>query len=665
MQIIEENIEVFNTLSDEQKTRLVADITSKFKKWDDDRNSQVVTAKEIMKEVYLNQPQIKYEDELAWKTDIKTNALYNIKRTKTAVLWQQVYSNAEQMFDVRGTNQETEEIAKLQKASIVNALNKMKIQKQFDKVVHDLYDIGEMIFKTDWERRTKVVKRQTKQKPEGWELQNIQMNQNAAGYTAVTQTTEQNIPYYENARVEAISPFMFVFDHSRFKFNDKNNWNSIWKIYKRFDTFENIKNNRIYDINEDIIADFEARIKTDNDSSEGDNKNDVELRKLDEYEGQVSVLYCHGDFRIGGKVYKNYIAEVLGGKYLIRFEENPLFINPFILCAIEYDPETKRGISPLKCALSFATEQERITNTAFDVQKLKANPPQMADENLFNEDNTDENGDIILSPGKVIKIKKGFAGLMPTPLNVSGEGISDLLNLTDQKISDLTSVSNFMYGNVTDTKRTATELSLVDKGANAQTSKELDIINQDLTIPMIENVAELLAMFKDGIDYIYTKEQGKNVEYQITNLIRQSQYEYVYEDRNAIDNRKTKFEQAYQLMQGASANPQLFNMFDWKEVYTTGFEMLDFDNPDKFFKDETPADMFADKLKQIPPELQEQAIGMLDQYFNQMVQSYQQQQEQAKMQEQAQKQVQMTNFREQARNAAEIGQLHKNMVIDL
>ena len=167
-----------------------------------------------------------------------------------------------------------------------------------------------------------------------------------------------------------------------------------------------------------------------------------------------------------------------------------------------------------------------------------------------------------------------------------------------------------MYGNVTDTKRTATELSLVDKGASAQTSKELDIINQDLTIPMIENVAELLAMFKDGTDYVYTKEQGKDVEYTITNAIRQAQYEYVYEDRNAIENRKQKFDQVFSMMQAAGQNAQLFNMFDWKETYTTGFEMLGFDNPDKFFEDDTPADKFAQEIKQIPPELQGQAVGL-------------------------------------------------------
>ena len=79
-------------------------------------------------------------------------------------------------------------------------------------------------------------------------------------------------------------------------------------------------------------------------------------------------------------------------------------------------------------------------------------------------------------------------------------------------------------------------------------------------------------------------------------------------------------------MSSTAANPELFQMFDWKETFTTAFEMLGFDNPEKFFRDETPADQFEEQLKQIHPELQEQAIGELSQYFMGMVQNYQQQQ---------------------------------------
>lgn len=649
MEIVNETIENLENLSDERKSQLAKDIAGKFKLWDDDRSEQIDTSRSIMDEVYLHQGHKKEkEKELEWKSDVKLNALYNIKRTRKAQLWSEMWSNSEQMFDVKGTNEQTEETAKQQKAAIVDSLNKMEVQRQYDKVADDLFDIGEMIFKTDWEQRKKVVKRQ--RKDVGFIVMNVLRNAMGSGYTMSEKMQDVEIPYYENARVEEISPFMFVFDHSKYIQGDKKRWDSLWKIYKRFDTFENIRNNKVYDITPEIIERFENKEPQE---KTAENKELVELRDKNEFGGQLAILYCHGDFKINGKLYKNYIAEVLAGEYLIRFEENPLFINPFIYCALEIDPLTKRGISPLKCALSLAREQERLANTAMDIQKLRANPPVWAPEGLFDENNTNKDGSVPIAPGKVLEFKNDFSGQLPTPVTLSGEGINDLISYSEQKISDLTSVSNFMYGNVTDTKRTATELSLVDKGASAQTSKELDIINQDLTIPMIENVAELLAMFKDGVDYVYTKEQGRDIEYQITNAIRQAQYEYVYEDRNAIENRKQKFDQVFSMMQAAGQNAQLFNMFDWKETYTTGFEMLGFDNPDKFFADDTPADKFAQEIKQIPPELQGQAVGMLQQYLGQMTQQYQQQQQQQAMQQQAQNQVQMQMYRDQARQQAE------------
>lgn len=649
MEIRKEIIDVQKDLSKDLRDKLASDLADKWSKWDDDRQSQIDTAEKIMAEVYLHQPRIKRTNGLEWKSDVKLSALFNIKRTKKSMLWQALWSNPDQMFDVRGTNDQTEEMAKMQKAAIVDSLNKMKIGKQYDKAVDNLYDVGEMIFKVDWEQRKKVVKRQ--RKDAGFVLFNIFRKFGSAGYGMAENMQDIELPYYENARVEAINPLMFVFDHTKYKQGDSHAWDSLIKIYKRFDTLENIKNNGAYNVTKEMLQDLEDDKDTHKDS---ENKDITDLRNMDRYGGTYSVLYCHGDFRIDGKLYKNYVAEVLAGKYLIRFEENPMYINPFTMpCAMCFDPLTKRGISELKAAFDLLAAQERLTNTAFDIQQLKANPPAYANEDLFDNTNTDENGCVVLAPGKITKVKNGYDGGLPQPYNISGENIGDLLSLCKQTISDLTSVSNFMFGNSTDTKRTATELSLMDKGASSQYSKEMDIINQDVTMPIIEKVAELLAMFKDGVDYVYYQEKGKNFEYKITNEIRQAQYEYYYEDRNALENRKSKLEQLFQVFVGAANLPELQQQIDWKEVLVTYIEGLGWDNTDKFFKDSTPAQQFGEQLNQIPPEMQEQVIGHFQQEIQQFMQARQQQEQQAQMQQQAQNQVEMDLLRQQYRQQAE------------
>ena len=646
MEIKKEVLDVQKDLSREAKDKLAIDLASKWTKWDEDRNDQIATAEKIMAEVYLHQPRMKHENGLEWKSDVKLSALFNIKRTKKSMLWQNLWAKPEQMFDVRGTNDQTEQNAKAQKAAIVESLNKMRIEKQLDKAVDNLYDVGEMIFKVDWEQRKKVVKRQ--RKDVGFVLMNM-FRKFGGGFGMSENMQDIELPYYENARVESVNPLMFVFDHNKYKLGDLAAWDSLIKIYKRFDTLENIRNNAVYNLTPEMITDL-----TDKNDKSAENKELVDLRDKDEYGGMYAVLFCHGDFKINGKLYKNYIAEVLAGKYLIRFEENPMYINPFTMpCAISIDPLTKRGISDLKASFDLLKAQEKLTNTALDIQQLKANPPAYANEDLFDESNTDKNGCVVLAPGKITKVKNGYDGGLPQPYNISGEGIGDLLSMCKQTISDLTSTSNFMFGNTTDTKRTATELSLIDKGANSQYSKEMDIINQDAIMPIVEKVAELLAMFKDGTDFVYYQEKGKDIEYKITNEIRQAQYEYFYEDRNALENRKQKLEQLYQVFVGAAQLPELAGQIDWKEVLVTYIEGLGWDNTDKFFKDETPAMQFSEQLNQLPPEIQGQAVEHFQNELQQFAQIKQQQEQQAQMQQQAQNQVQMDMLRQQYRQQAE------------
>lgn len=645
MEIKTEIIQEEKELSEEQRNKLAQKIADNWTQWDQDRNSQIAMARKIMEETYLQQSPRKFPAGLEWKSDVKTNAIYKIKNAKKAVMWREIWSNTSQMFDVRGTNEQTEKQAKEQKAAIVDALEKMDIGKQYDAAIDNLFDIGEMIYKTDWEQRKKVVKRQ--KKDIGFIILNIIRNMTGAGYQEAP-LEKIEIPYYENARVESISPFMFVFDASKYKLKNKDSWDSIMKIYKRFDSLENIKNNKIYTITQEQIEELNA---PKDDKSE-DNKKIIDLRDVNEHSGEFSILYAHGDFTINGKLYKNYIAEVLAGKFLIRFEENPMWINPFIHCALEYDPTTKRGISNLKAPFDMCMAQEDLINTAFDVQKLTANPACWANEDLLDEENTDKDGGIRLAPGKFIKYKSDFNGSFPKEVTISSAGIADLLALLDSNIADISSVSSLTYGNIEDTKRTATELSLADKGSSSQAGKILDTINQDFTIPMIKNVAELLATFKDGVDYVYAQEKGKNVEYKITNEIRRAEYNYVYEDRNAIHDRRAKFQELYQLFQGAAQMPELAQMINWKEVLTTAVEMIGFDNTDKFFVDETPTQQFGDMLQQLPQELQQQIVPVLQQFTQQFVSQAQQQQQQANMQAQANQQVQMDIYRQQARDNA-------------
>ena len=643
MEIKTEVVNELKELSEEQKEKFAKRLASNFTKWDEDRTSQITTAKEIMKEVYLDQDSRKGDEKSTkWKSNIHLNKPYNIKKAIKAMLWREVYPNAEQMFDVRGTNEETEKNAKTQKAAIVDSFNKMKINKQYDLAVDSLLDIGEMIAKVDWVQKKKIVKRQ--RKDVGFMLQNLIARANGAGVLPAPMK-DIEIPLYENARVETISPFMFVFDHSKFKLFDNDSWDSCIKIYKRFKTLDEVKGNKLYEFKDEWIDE----LVEDKEDKTTDNKDVAELRTDDKYGDMWSVLYAHGDFKIDGKIYKNYVAEVLAGKYLIRFEKNPMHINPFVYCALEYDPLTKRGISLLKSILDMCKEEEELTNQAFDAQKLTINPVLLAPEDMFDEDNTNADGDVEYYPGKIITFKENMSQKQPIPVQINTNGMADLLGLLDRQIADTSNVSDVMLGNIENQKRTATELSLADKGSSSQVGKILDVFYQDFTIPIVEKTADLLATFVDGVDFVFLKEKGKDIEYRITNEIRQAQYNYVYEDRNALHDKKAKAMELLELLTRAAQDAELRQELDLKEGFIDVAETIGYDNTDKYFKEATPAQQFSDQLKQIPQEMQAQIVQMFSQQLQQMMQQHQMQQQQAEMQAQAQKQVQMQQLRDNAR----------------
>lgn len=643
MEIKTEVVNELKELSEEQKEKFAKRLASNFTKWDEDRTSQITTAKEIMKEVYLDQDSRKGDEKSTkWKSNIHLNKPYNIKKAIKAMLWREVYPNAEQMFDVRGTNEETEKNAKTQKAAIVDSFNKMKINKQYDLAVDSLLDIGEMIAKVDWVQKKKIVKRQ--RKDVGFMLQNLIARANGAGVLPAPMK-DIEIPLYENARVETISPFMFVFDHSKFKLFDNDSWDSCIKIYKRFKTLDEVKGNKLYEFKDEWIDE----LVEDKEDKTTDNKDVAELRTDDKYGDMWSVLYAHGDFKIDGKIYKNYVAEVLAGKYLIRFEKNPMHINPFVYCALEYDPLTKRGISLLKSILDMCKEEEELTNQAFDAQKLTINPVLLAPEDMFDEDNTNADGDVEYYPGKIITFKENMSKKQPVPVQINTNGMADLLGLLDRQIADTSNVSDVMLGNIENQKRTATELSLADKGSSSQVGKILDVFYQDFTIPIVEKTADLLATFVDGVDFVFLKEKGKDIEYRITNEIRQAQYNYIYEDRNALHDKKAKAMELLELLTRAAQDAELRQELDLKEGFIDVAETIGYDNTDKYFKEATPAQQFSDQLKQIPQEMQAQIVQMFSQQLQQMMQQHQMQQQQAEMQAQAQKQVQMQQLRDNAR----------------
>ena len=122
---------------------------------------------------------------------------------------------------------------------------------------------------------------------------------------------------------------------------------------------------------------------------------------------------------------------------------------------------------------------------------------------------------------------------------------------------------------------------------------------------VIENTAELLAMFKPNPEIILVKDKGQMIEREITADIRRGQYQYVYEDRNALIDRRAKNQEFYQALTGAAQLPQLAERIDWVEAFKKYLENSGFDNIDAIITEPSQVDQVADFVKQLPPQMQQ------------------------------------------------------------
>lgn len=566
----------FKKLKNEQRDELANEISSWWGQWHDKRRSQLDTAKRIEKEIYLNQPDRNREDGEEWKANIKENKIGTTWLSMKAGMWKETYSNEEQMFDARGVNKENDKNAKFQKEAIVHSMKEMKSSTQFDIAMDNWGVFGDIIYKTDWQQKTKIVMR---------------MN-------AFKGLEEVKLPLVENANLKAINPMFFNFDVTKYEFGDWDSWSKCPKIYKRFATIEEIKANPLYT----LTKEQELELDNEETTKPGNKKDDSELATAEKYGDAYEVLYFQGDLKFKNVYYKNVVAEVLAGKYLIFFDKNPIYICPFIFGVTQRDPETGHGISPLKCILDMSQAKEDLLNKSADVATLNMNPPQWGTD-VFLKDKY-KNGKVPYSPGGYLEYEASYSGSFPQAVKFDSSGTEKIISYLANTVSDTSAINANAMGNVEAGQLKATDLQLAKQGSDSRTAMVLDTFYQ-INLRVIENIAELLAMFKPNPETILVKDKGQMIEREITAAIRQGQYQYIYEDRNALIDRRAKNQEFYQALTGAAQLPQLAERIDWVEAFKKYLENSGFDNIDAIITEPSQVDQVADFVKQLPPQMQQ------------------------------------------------------------
>lgn len=561
-------------LTKEQEQNLVKNISSEFTKLNAERASNLEKASALANEIFFKNDYKSLTDKTKkWKAKVKMCKTFMFYQTLKSFIWKNTYANVNSMFDVSGENHDSNNISNKQKAMLVAIFEKMGYQKTCDKVVDNALLFGELISFTAWKRNYEEYRRPINVFQDIFSKTPDKLKRIADAIKLGKNYWVDTKKIYDNPYVYPVNPADLVFDTSQV-----DNWDSCPKIYRTYKTPFDIVNNAYYSLSDEEKEEILVMTMTSN-TSVLDKTKDVVNGST------IEVLEHWGDLKLpDGKVLKNWHAVIVGRKFLVEFGKNERLINPFSYGAFITDPETKRGISPLYCVLSLAHLQEDLLNRTCNLQSLNENPPLLAPEGFFDED------EIELYPGKIIEYGDD---LTPTAafqqLNFNPTVFLNDITFLNDLMAEVSGIFPNMIGAIeTNGAKTATEINTKTQGQMTRLSMLIDIINQDFIIPNVEKVAKLCADFKAGVESVFVNKENQPEVIEIDDTVRQADYKYTYSDRS---NTTLKSEQADLLIQAVERFKAAGLDVNLQEIFVWYFEQKGVENVERFLANSNLAEI--------------------------------------------------------------------------
>ena len=551
-------------LTKENEELLVSKVSRRFAELNKERSENLDMAKKLSDEIFFKNEYIPSGDKTQrWKSKIKMCKTFMFYQTLKSYIWRNTYANVNSMFDVSGENHDSNNASNKQKAMLVDIMEKMDYQQTCDQIIDNALLYGELVSFTSWKTRYEEYRRPIKFFEDlfSFDMFKLSKVQDAIRKGKKYWTDERKI--YDNPYIYPVNPADLVFEPSQ-----ADDWDSCPKIYRVYKTPNDIVSNRLYTISKEekeIILSLtqktnSTKIKSEEDIVRGNT---------------IEVLEHWGDLKLpDGTLLKNWHAIIVARKFLVLFGKNESIINPFSYGAFVRDPETKRGISPLYSVLSLAHVQEDLLNRTCNLQTLSENPPLLAPEGFFDED------EIQLYPGKIIEYGDN---LSPTAAfkqlsfntNVFLQDVTFLNDLMAEVSGIFPNMIGALESNVA---TTATEINTKTQGQMTRLAMIVDTINQDLIIPNVEKIAKLCADFKNGVETIFVNHDNKPELISIDDTVRQGEYKYTYSDTSAT---LEKSQQADLVVSAVEKFAQVIPL-NIQEIFTWYFEQKGVENPERF-----------------------------------------------------------------------------------
>lgn len=572
-------------LSKDKAKEVASDIVKRYSSLHEARKTQITETNILRDEIYQRKSYTE-DPETGYKT-FKLPELTELAQSFKAHLYENIYKTPESMFDCQGEDEESQANAATQKAMLVNAFSKMNFQQEADKMADCLVESGEAVLYVGWEKRVKRVRRKKtvieKLKENivggfdrlfGAERANVE-------YESLKNTdknfVEYDKPVYEGAVVKCIDNLEFVFDP--FKADDFENADMMYRTHK---TYDEIVNNKNYVLTKEAKEEFK-KIEDDYNREEYQIKKDGDKDK--EKDGSIELIEYWGNIKIDDKMIRNYLIVVANGNHIIRFEPNPYIHKPFVYGNILEDPDTRRGISPLRVAKSLNDISSDILSKQVYCFELTVHPVWLAPKKMLDKN-------VKYKPGKAIEYNSDELAktpLKPERLDFTKAFIGfEFISFFKTLIERATGIFKNMAGAEEGRQKTATETQAVVSGQSTRQNQITDKIYSRLIIPTVEKVADTIANEKFGSERLYqfdkTENQGKDIE--ITDETRNGAYRYIYSDSKANAERMIKFKDTLAMIKEFLQDAEVSKKVDKIELFKMALEQQGFDNTGRIIFDD-------------------------------------------------------------------------------
>lgn len=570
-------------------------VTKRWAKWDKARQSTLELNAEVEKHLY-------YAD----KKDLygKLPDLYELYDALVSQFDNSLFKSPDALFNVYLPQQlpeglEVGNVRAIKKAEILRELKNGRIIEEYSECLKEsLVKQGEWILFHKWSEDYDSERVETEDEQEGFSY------------------SFQPVLKHKGVMVDWIEPKHFVIDVSRIK-NYKSS--ECVKIVRDYLSVDKLLEIEFY---KELASQQEKELRelVDEDDEPKDYFYDNE--ELNEVEGdQLEILELWGDIKIKGKIYKDVVLAIAGGKYIVRFEKNPYGRCPFVFYRGIVDKKTRRGLSPLINAVGLNQKGSDVFDCTLEALRQANNPNWLAAEGQLANDKQDMRGG-----GKVLTWKQGRNGIQTPPQEINSykqiPANFEINAYIEKKMENAIGITKFDIGEQLVKQQTLGQSKMMQSGASTRASREILRFSSNAVIPSIELVSVMIRDFRIGNEpdellFIPENETKEQVG-RVTPDIRHIKHEIALGSSQLILEQKARLAELMPFAQAVNAlagKP----MFNAEQFWKFGAQAFEIQDP-KAFMVQDEIDQF---LLQFPPEQREQVkqrmVALIQQEIQQNV----------------------------------------------